>query len=160
MGARGPRSAPTSLKIVKGERPDRINHAEPIPSGEAEPPEWLQGEGLEIWNHYAPDLIAKKVLTGWDGEGFAVWCSWATAHREAVRDIARLGELIDVPVFDRHGNHVGDKIDRNPACITRREASDQLLRYGARFGLTPSDRTAIKVDSGAKGNNKARLLTS
>lgn len=153
-------TTPTNLKVVKGERKDRINHSEPHPSGEVIPPKWLKGEALTIWKEYAPDLIDKKVLTAWDIEEFATWCSWAEAHRESVKQIRRLGELIETPVMNRDGVKVGDKIDRNPACITRREASDQMLRYGARFGLTPSDRTAIKIDSGSKGNNKARLLTS
>lgn len=163
MGERGPRTAPTALKMVKGERKDRINNSEPTPtSGEVGPPEWLDDEALEVWNTYAPDLEFKKVLTAWDVEEFATWCSWASTHRQAVRDIRRLGELIETPVVIR-GEKVGDKIERNPACITRREASDQMLRYGARFGLTPSDRTAIKVGGPTKetpGKSKARLLTS
>lgn len=161
MGSRGPRPTPTALKVVKGERKDRINRAEPIPSGEPQPPDWLDEEALAIWQEYAPDLIAKKVLTPWDVEEFATWCDWAKVHRQAVKHIRRLGELIETPVLDRRGDKVGDKVERNPACITRREASDQMLRYGARFGLSPSDRAAIKVDRGApKGNEKSRLLTS
>lgn len=161
MGARGPRPAPTALRVVKGDRKDRINTEEPKPRGEPSPPAWLDEAGLDVWRQYAPEQVRLKVLKAPDSEAFGMWCHWVAVFRELVQLIRDQGETVEEPVLNKEGQVVGRKIKRHPAAITRAQASDHMLRYGARFGMTPSDRAGLKVDNGAsKGNSAADLLSS
>lgn len=151
MGKRGPRPAPTALKLVKGTREDRINDDEPVPSdGEIEPPAWLASDAVEIWDVYAPDLIRKGVLTAWDVEAFAVCCDAAARRRRAVAAIDEEGEVVELPVYDRNGKPTGTRRSRNPWLIVLNQADGQLQRWAARFGLTPSDRAQLTGGDGRR----------
>ncbi|MEV0705811.1 P27 family phage terminase small subunit [Saccharopolyspora sp. NPDC050389] len=50
---------------------------------------------------------------------------------------------------------------KNPALTVQRDAEPAFAQYGARFGLTPSDRTQLKVDvsGAAKGPGAERVLS-
>jgi hypothetical protein len=51
MGRRGPKPAPTALKIAAGVRADRINVDSPAgPVGVPTPPPWLTGEARAEWD--------------------------------------------------------------------------------------------------------------
>lgn len=148
MGRRGPRPAPTSLKLVKGTRSDRVNTDEPVPEqpvDELQAPEWMTSHevALEIWAEYAPDLQRKGVLTAWDVEAFAICCETAARRRKAVARIKAEGEITTVPVFDRNGKPAGMKDVRNPWLTVLAQADRQLLSWAARFGMTPSDRAQL-----------------
>ena len=144
MGRRGPHPAPTALKIVRGTRADRINDDEPVPSEMlVEPPAWLQSDAVEIWEHYAPDLTRKGVLTAWDVEAFGVCCDVAARRRKAVAAIASEGEIVAIQVFDKNGKPTGVRRARNPWLIVLNQADGQLRTWAGRFGLTPSDRAQI-----------------
>ena len=42
MGKRGPKGKPTSLRVLDGDREDRINRNEPLPGqGDVVAPEWI-----------------------------------------------------------------------------------------------------------------------
>lgn len=151
MGKRGPRPAPTALKLVQGTRSDRVNHEEPVPSTtDVVPPEWLGEDGLEIWDGYAPDLIRKGVLTAWDVEAFAVCCDAAARRRRAVAAIAAEGEVVDAPVFNKNGEQTGERRTRNQWLLVLNQADAQLQRWAARFGLTPSDRAQLTGGDGRR----------
>lgn len=164
MGKRGPAPTPTALKLVKGvhkHNPDRVNRAEPEPEpGEVRPPGWLSPGGLELWEQYAPDLERQGVLQAWDVEHFALWCDCAAKRRRITAEIDEFGMTLKEPVLDSEGTMVGYVIKRNPATLVEKGLTDSLARYGARFGLTPSDRSQLKVGDGDSKNPKGRLLTS
>lgn len=143
-GGQGRPSKPTQLKVLHGDRKDRINDAEPVPSAVVTPPSWLDDEALGVWRQYAPDLEATKVLTGWDVEAFALWCDAVVRRRRAVAELAVSREVLEVPVT-AGGEVVGYRQVKNSWCTVLAEASSEILRYGARFGLTPSDRSQLKV---------------
>ena len=66
---------PTHLKVLAGEREDRINRGEPLPTQSAiVPPVQLSDGAQKVWNRLAPDLIDKGCLTSWDVDMFAVFC--------------------------------------------------------------------------------------
>ncbi len=148
MGRRGPRPAPTALKLVQGTRDDRVNTDEPVPEATAEPmrpPTWLDGNDVatQIWAEYAPDLQRQGVLTAWDVEAFAICCETAARRRRAVARIKAEGEIVTVPVFDRNGKPTGVREVRSPWLTVLAQADRQLLSWAARFGLTPSDRAQL-----------------
>src|SRR6516165_2968770 len=84
MGKRGPKPAPTHLKLLRGDDERYVNREEPIPSdeGEVTPPEGIRPEALEVWNELAPDMIDKSVLTAWDVHPFMVFCTAVAVYRE------------------------------------------------------------------------------
>lgn len=163
MGKRGPAKTPTALALVRGERRDRINEAEPQPSElEIVAPDWLNDEALAVWARYAPDLEAKKVLTAWDVEAFARWCDAVVRRRRASAMLDEEGEVVREGVFDKGGNKTGERVKKHPAMLVWKSADEVVSQIGARFGLTPSERTAVKVGENAgdsSGKGKERLLS-
>lgn len=152
MGKRGTKPEATELKLLKGTRQDRINADEPIPRiGEISPPVWMSEKALEIWAWKSPDLIEKKVLTEWDVEMFAVWC-------DAYARVAELSAyLTGVDSYTDFGSR---GLVKNPKFQALKDCWDTMLKYGARFGLTPSDRSTIKVDKpNENGKGAERLLS-
>lgn len=151
MGARGIPPRPNHLKALEGEREDRINRDEPIPGeGEVRSSEPLHGHALEVWNRLAPDLIDKRVLRPWDADAFAAYCKAVALFREASAEVEQ--SPITIP-----GSHGGTVM--NPAIRTMCQAADLMIKFGSRFGLTPSDRAQLKItDDGGSKAGAARLL--
>ncbi|MEU3020100.1 phage terminase small subunit P27 family [Nocardiopsis sp. NPDC007018] len=161
MGERGRKSKPTSLKILHGDREDRINRDEPLPGqGEVVAPAWIveldeasTGEhetALGVWNRLAPDLARKGVLTPWDVDQFAVFCDAVVRHREATRAVDREGALVE----GQKGNLV-----RNPGIQIARDYADLMVKVGSRFGLTPGDRADLKIERETAHGGADRLLS-
>lgn len=147
MGQRGPAREPRALKEVKGTARGKSN--EPKPAGEVVQPELREGAAA-VWRRLAPDLEAKGVLTAWDVDAFAVYCEAVASADEALEHLEREGRVIEHP---KQGQC------RNPWWQIWREAIDVMVRYGSRFGLTPSDRGALKVGSDGGGEQGADLLS-
>lgn len=160
MGARGPAPKPTQLKVVRGTRKDRVNTAEPLPDVDGVvPPDWLPEVAVAVWDRYAPDLVRKKVLTRWDVEDFALWCSSRCRMVEAQQHLDRDGVVVEQPVFDRNGKATGVRMLRSEWWAVWKDASEVMLRRGARFGMNPSDRASLKVSDGQAKNQGEDLLT-
>lgn len=113
------------------------------------PPEWLDDKALAIWKKHAPDLIRKKVLTAWDVEAFAIYCDAVARHAECAVIVHEEG----VTVPQQAG---GVKV--NPAVTAQMQYADKFKNYGARFGMTPSDRSAITIDAVNEGVTEADEL--
>lgn len=161
MGRRGPAPAPTALKLVKGTQKCRVNTSEPQPAEiTVAPPEWLSAEARTVWAQYAPDIERQGVLKAWDVEHFGVWCDLAVKRRFASAKVDELGAVIAEPVFDKAGELAGMKLVRNPWTLVEKACTDSMSRYGARFGLSPSDRSQLKVGDAENASDKGRLLTS
>jgi P27 family predicted phage terminase small subunit len=160
MGKRGPAKTPTQVAVLHGYRKDRINATEPKPDPAAEirPPSWLDTTARTVWKATAPDLIRKGVLTAWDVEAFACWCDAVTRRRRAVRKVRAEGEIVESPVFGKNGEQTGVRLGKNPWLLVLNEADAQVQRYGARFGLTPSDRADLSI-GGADSDPDDDLLT-
>lgn len=160
MGKRGPAPKPTPLRVLHGDRKDRINTDEPQPAeADVLPPTWLDEAALEVWESYAGDLEDKGVLTAWDTETFANWCDAVVRRRRAAAALAEEGEVIDLPVFDKNGEQTGSRRGKNPWTLVLDSADAQVQRYGARFGMTPSDRAQLKIKPTDTGQGAERLLS-
>lgn len=132
-GGRPPK--PTNLKVLHGDRADRVNTTEPQPATHGvEPPQWLAGEALQRWYEMAPDRIAKQVLTAWDVEAFAEFCVAVVHARDA---------LLADPFDSAHAKR----------CV------DMVTALGGRFGWTPSDRTKLTIGDGPRRDDDGDLLT-
>ena len=151
MGKRGPAPAPRAMKLVKGERSDRLNDAEPVPqAGPVSPPGWLSTEALRVWDEYAPQLEARGVLTPWDVDTFAILCDAIVHYRQASALVAASGVLIK-------GRK--DAAVKSPAMQVVRDTAATVRVYAAEFGMTPSSRGALVVNEDAQAGGAGRLLT-
>lgn len=149
-GGQGRPSKPTSLKVLHGDRKDRINTAEPVPSaGSAAPPDGLSADAVKVWKRLAPDLQRKGVLTPWDADEFAVVCDAVARHRRAAEVLDREGET---------GQNRFEERVVSPWFRVWTDTASVLAKFGGRFGLSPSDRQALKVGDGAS-NPKEDLLS-
>lgn len=136
MGSRGPKPAPLQLKVLRGEREDRINRDEPLPDeGVAFPPAWLEGVALEVWNYYAPLLSDKGCLTQWDVDTFAVFCKAVAVYRACAE---KLGTE-----FTAKGAAGG--VIKSPYHQIMRDCDQTIAKFSSRFGLTPGDRADLAV---------------
>ncbi len=150
MGKRGPKPAPNHLKVIKGVAENRINRDEPTPSnGQIVPSVELSEGAREIWNRLVPDMIDKKVLTPWDVDLFVIFCeAYATFH-----------ECKEVMGREYVARGAAGGVIKSPYWQIMRDAEAMMSRIGSRFGLTPADRAAIKVNqSEASKGGGERLL--
>lgn len=146
----GPKPAPTALKLVRGTRKDRVNQSEPIPpDGEVRPPEYLTEDALTIWNRLAPSLIKRGVLTPWDIDSFAAYCTAVIHHREAVAAVT------SVMIHDSdHGRTV-----KHPALQVVRDQVAIITQLASRFGLDPSSRSQLDLGKNDEPRRAERLLS-
>ncbi|MFE9737329.1 phage terminase small subunit P27 family [Streptomyces sp. NPDC006477] len=160
MGKRGPAPKPTALRVLHGDRKDRINTDEPRPAeGDIVPPAWLREDAVEVWETLADGLITTGVLTTWDVEAFANWCDAVARRREAAEHVAAEGAVVEHPVFNKNGDISGHRMGKNAWLMALDAADAQVQRYGARFGLTPSDRAQLHIGGQEKPGGAERLLS-
>jgi phage terminase small subunit len=86
---RGTKPLPTALKLLKGTQPCRVNLDAPAPpSGEPEPPAYLDEKALEFWREHAPMLLGMGVLTAADRHILALLCESYSRVRKTPDDKA------------------------------------------------------------------------
>ena len=161
MGARGTKPKSSAEKRLQGVRSERINNQEPVPDlGDVVPPAGFADASRLVWDSLAPDLERKGVLTPWDVETFAAFCDAVVLRHDAQKEIEAEGAVIEQPVFDRHGQLSGHRVVRSQWMLVLKDANADVARFGARFGLTPSDRASLKVGDGKTKDPTARLLSA
>ena len=144
MGKRGPPKTPTALKLERGTyRPDRDNPAQPEPDGPPELPPWyekrdrISKRATELWDSRAPGLTERGILCRSWSEAFANMCMEQSKYEEFNRLARRRGER-EPKVFYA----MADK------------ALDRVTRLQAKFGLTASDNTGVKVKKPTTGDEQ------
>jgi P27 family predicted phage terminase small subunit len=141
----GPALEHPNIRLLKGnpgKRPARPP-PEPVRSEECPPPPpHLNAYTKEEWQHIAPELHRLNLLTVLDVSALAVYCSAAAQLRQAQEAIARMakqdGRGYALTIKGSAGNQV-----INPLLRIARQASSDMLRYGAAFGLTPNGRLRL-----------------
>lgn len=137
MGKRGPAKTPTEVAVVRGEtRPSRVNLDAPSPPPtRPEPPEYLDLEALGVWARLAPTLETRGILTVWDVDAFAAYCTAVVHHRRAVQLVNRAGIVVGRAAATQH---------KHPALQVVRDQAALIVTLGGRFGLNPSDRAGLR----------------
>ena len=158
MGARGPKSKPTHLKVIEGERESRINRNEPLP-GEGKPvkPKGMTPGAVKVWDEMAPDLIDKGCLTPWDVYAFEALCE-AIANFRQCRD---LNEAFDSGEGKFIARGAAGGLIKNPYHQMMRDHIETIAKLGSRFGFTPGDRANLKIEKIDRGSalGAERLLS-
>lgn len=148
---------PAALKALSGEQ----TTDGPSPAAaDVSCPLNLSDGAQSVWRRLAPDLVAKRVLTAWDVDEFAAFCDAVDRRDRSAERLDSEGEVIQSPVFNRNGERTGDRTVLSPWWQVWKGANDAMLRFGGRFGLSPSDRAALKVgDHGREQSKGEDLLT-
>ena len=136
---RGRKPKPTQLKLLDGDRSDRINHSEPRPtSGLPRCPAHLPPAAKAKWRQLAKETTW---LARPDGDLLALYCTAWARWLKAEAEIA----LTDV-VFMAKGKNKGEEFFyQSPYLAVANKAMEQMHKLGACLGLNPVDRTRIKA---------------
>jgi len=141
---RGPPPKPTKLRVLQG-NPGRkpIRKREPEPRvGTPQCPAWLKGEARKCWQRNAPKLIELGLLTELDEDEFTRYC---ISHAQRVAAVKWLEEHGTVyPIRDEKTGRIR-YLQQVPQVSIARNAAKLASVLGAKFGLSPADRTRIQV---------------
>ena len=152
MGTRGSgrKPRPNHLKALEGCRESRINREEPVPSeGAIVPPVELPEDAQAVWDRLAPDLIARRALTAWDVDSFAVYCRSVALFNRAAAEVEAEGASTE-------RKYRG--LVPSPAFRVMIAAQKTMTSIGSRFGLSPADRATLRIDhSGPKSGAEAYI---
>lgn len=139
----GPKKTPAVIhKRRKTYRPGR--HAEPAKQTKTrrtvpKPPAVLCKEAKSHWKTLAAGLVERNLLTDLDHPAFAIYCEslaeyWL--HR------GKLKKASDWLETTSNGNTI-----QNPRVGMMNRAAKKVQDFGARFGMTPSDRCGLAPNS-------------
>lgn len=159
MGQRGPRKTPAEVKKARGTyRADRDAEVDfKPPAGQpADPPpkpEGLHELASKEWDRLTPLLMEKGLLTPADWIawqlGFAAYDTWLVASDQIRTDAAAAGEGrgAGMIVWTEKGYPV-----QHPMVAIAGKAWATVLKFCREFGLTPSARSGLNLDSGPAAN--------
>ncbi len=150
MGKRGPKGKPTNLRILHGDRPDRINQNEPpAPQGAPEPPYEMADDVAEVWAYTVRSLVGMTIASPVDRDALAVYCEAVALHRRASAMLKDTSILVRTQ--RSRANGAGPGFMRNPLLQVQRDAAATIRAYAQEFGLTPAARSEITA-GGATGH--------
>ncbi len=99
------------------------------------PPEYLDLDALGVWARLAPTLQARGLLTVWDVDAFAAYCTAVVHHRRAAQLVNDEGLMVSGRSRLHH---------KHPALQVVRDQAALMVTLGGRFGLNPSDRAGLR----------------
>jgi len=134
---RGHQPSPTNLKLLRGDRPSRVNTDEPQPNeGIPECPSTNE-RVRAVWDYTMVQLLAMRTVTMADRDSLHGYCQAVVLFDDASLMLEEEGIIVIAGSSGRPLPHPAQKIQR--------EAANQLRAYANEFGLTPSARTRIRV---------------
>ena len=149
---------PTNLRILRG-NPGRgpLNDQEPRPDADrVRCPARLSKGAKKIWREISPHLKTLGLLTNVDIGELAKYCEFEAIYRKHIGDVEEYGTHVPIresPTILKDGTVITKgrllRFARTPAFDAALEAGHQASRIAAKFGLTPSDRTGLKVSGRA-----------
>jgi P27 family predicted phage terminase small subunit len=155
VGRRGPQPTPTRLRVLKGERPSRINHREPLPMpGVGEPPASLSALARPVWDEVVARIGATGVLTRADTFALEMFCEHVANHREMVA-ILRASSWLIKGARETRAEYV-----RHPVHQMLAREVDAIHRLGASLGLNPAARVGLSAPEGNAGSPRVEDLLS
>jgi P27 family predicted phage terminase small subunit len=137
MAIRGRKPKPLALRVLAGE--DCRSAPSPHPRrGIPERPDYLDAFGREAWDRLIPKLDELGILSEVDSEAIVLYCQAYSRWRLASLDIAKNG-VTTMSAFD--------SVKSNPAVAVAVQAERMMASILTEFGMTPSSRSRVKVDT-------------
>lgn len=159
-GKGGQPRKPTALRVLHGDREDRMPVDEPVPDeADVRRPASLPPRASEVWDTIAPDLIRKHVLTAWDVDLLAAFCAAVIVNRDAAAELEENGVKCSTVVRELADGTLIYDLRRNPAWQAFRESASTMATIGGRFGLSPADRAGLSIGT-AEDDDTDDLLTA
>ncbi len=133
MASKGRPRKPITVKILEGTfRADRDTaHLLGLPVGEPKPPAHLAGVPLDLWQQIIPGLISRGFVSACDDTALSLMVEWLAKYR-------RYSDAADSMPIDDKGLY--------QMTLLAGIAATNFDRFASRFGLTPADRSRLKVD--------------
>jgi P27 family predicted phage terminase small subunit len=137
VGKRGPAPTPNAVKLFEGTyREDRHGGDVHAPPGTPVKPGWLCELAAQIWDERIAQLSeVPGLLSEVDGPALALYCHYWARFHEAQALIA--GEGVTC-TGEKGGEY------QHPAVSIQNKAAEMIAKIGAKFGMTPSDRSGLK----------------
>lgn len=156
MGQRGPKPLPVEVKQQRGTyRPDREQR---VVLGERveriDPPGWMTTDQKEIWQWKVSILTEARLLQAVDAPAVEAMVLAVDGWRQCARVIAEEGVVIDNTItggFTQRQAH--------PLVSAMRGFQMDYYKWCSKFGLTPSDRTALGIQN-IKGRSMQQQILS
>jgi P27 family predicted phage terminase small subunit len=159
---RGRPPKPAALKILEGNRGRReIKEGPKFRPIAPECPAWLSEQAQLEWGRLAPDLERLGLLTDADMADFAGYCQSYSRWVEAETVIEMHGLSYEIRRIEmREDGNTFERVSYHPrpeVLIAQKEKL-AMMRFGALFGLSPSDRTRINVAEPLKDDELERMI--
>ena len=137
------RRVPTKLRILRGDRADRINTMEPqAPAITAdEMPDYLEGLAVTKWRELFSVLNSVAVLTETDREALARYCDLYRYWRQVRQVLIDQGNTY--PVLNDKGEV--KYIAQRPEVSIHKTLVQQMRQLEGDFGLNPTSRAGLRV---------------
>lgn len=146
----GPKPKPQHLKVVKGERKDRIPDAPVADVTELTRPSWLLPEAKREWSRLVPQL-ERWGLGGVDRMALAMLCQEWARYVGLQKELAEMASL----TFATDKGYVAAV----PEVGMANRALQNVRRLCAEFGLTLSSRGRIVIPGESGGSPANRFLS-
>lgn len=147
MGRRGPRPTPEAALKLRGTfRKDRVRNPPQPNEGKPVCPSWIDADAKAAWKQLIPLLEQMRVLTKVDRNAIIRYCQAWSRWKKAEQFIQKHGEVY--PLKDDQG-HI-KCLQQFPQVAIAHKLSALLTRFEQEFGMTPSARTRIQVEKGAR----------
>ncbi len=139
---KGRKPVPTGLKLMRGTlKKQRVNPTEPTPKvGSSDPLKGLTPRALEHYARLTADIAGMGILTTVDGAALSELAQAMADYEVASVMLARDGMVVET----ERGTV------RSPWLMVRKQASDQMQRGFADFGLTPAARVRLHTEPKSK----------
>lgn len=148
---RGRKPKPTAVKELEGNPGKRaLNKKEPKPENKIPPcPKHLTDVARKEWRRVTKELFALGIITRLDQAALAICCTAWADYVKACEMLELEGEVI---ISDKGGAY------QNPWMAIKKRSMDQVMKFYAEFGMTPSGRSRVKVETPSEEDALALML--
>jgi P27 family predicted phage terminase small subunit len=132
---------PTDLKLLQGNpgKAGDLGQVATSKTGRPMPPADLKGEAFAEWARVVNHLEAIGHIENVDRAALVVYVTAWDTYNKAREILEDHGPII---------NGKDGQLVKNPAHQVMRDSSDTMLKYAAKFGLTPKDRQNMGLAAG------------
>ena len=143
--AKGRKPLPETLAWLKGDR-RRIYKVEPdAPVGEPDMPEYFDDIAKAEWQFMTKILTEMNLLRTADKTALACYCEAWSRYRQAMETVKQQGTV----VINKQGEQV-----KNPYHCVMRHALQDVIVFLREFGLTPTARSKMAIDTREQHEDK------
>jgi len=161
MATTGPKPKPTALKLVTGNPGKRAlpKNEAVVALSEPTPPAFLCDDAKVEWGRVCSALYAAGLMTELDRAALAAYAAaygrWAQAERAINTMAGKDGINAALLIKTKEGNAI-----QNPLVGIANKARNDVVRFAAEFGMTPSARSRVSAtpEENEKENKAARYF--